>query len=73
MTFVMLAVVMLDNFCIINVLYFSIVAVINFNQSTYTVNEDNGYVYPVLVLSKPYQSYTIRIEDDSISASSELH
>ena len=32
-------------------------ATINFNQSTYTVNESSGYVYPVLVLSKPFTSY----------------
>ena len=53
-------------------MYFSTVATINFNQSVYTVNEDIDYVYPVLVLSKPYQGYTIRIADDSISATSEL-
>lgn len=48
------------------------VATINFNQSTYTVTEDNGYVYPVLVLSKPYEGYNLRIGSTSRTASGEL-
>ena len=34
-------------------IYCSIVTTVNFDQSTYIVDEDNGPVQPVLVLSNP--------------------
>ena len=54
-------------------LAFVIVTTVNFNQSAYSVYENDGYVQPVLVLSKPYSSdFTITIREDSGTASGEL-
>ena len=53
-------------------LAFLIVTTVNFNQSTYSVYENDGYVQPVLVLTKPYSiDFTITIQEDSITASGE--
>ena len=47
---------------------------ISFNQSTYSVYENNGPVQPVLVLSKPSSvGFAVIVRDYSITASSELH
>jgi len=39
---------------------------VKFNQSTYSVKEDNGSVEPVLVLSNPSSTdITVQVRDDS--------
>ena len=48
------------------------VTTISFNQSTFTVNESSGYVYPVLVLSSPYSAggyygSGVRIQDHRVT------
>ena len=46
---------------------------ISFNQSTYSVYENDGFVQPVLVLSSPYSiDFTVRIRENSITAYGEL-
>ena len=50
-----------------------VVTTVNFNQSTYSVNENSGYIYPVLVLSKPYSvNFYVRITAGSVTARGEL-
>ena len=44
----------------------------SFNQSTYSVNEDDGSVQPVLVLSNPSSTnITIQVKETSGAATSE--
>ena len=42
---------------------------LRFNQTVYRVNEDNGIVHPVLVLSNP-SSYdvTVQVSDTEVNA-----
>ena len=51
--------------------YLLVDIVLRFNQTVYSVNEDDGIVQPVLVLSNP-SSYdvTIQVNDDEITATS---
>ena len=45
---------------------------VNFSQSTYSVNEDDGVVQPVLVLSNPSSAnITVRVRDNSNNATGE--
>ena len=45
---------------------------VSFSQSTYSVNEDDGSVQPVLVLSTPSSTdITVQVRDDSNTATGE--
>ena len=45
---------------------------VNFSQSTYSVNEDDGVVQPVLVLSNQSSTnITVRVRDNSNNATGE--
>ena len=57
------------NSLICSYLYLLADIVLKFNQPIYVVNEDDGIVQPVLVLSNP-SSYdvTIQVNDDEIYA-----
>ena len=45
---------------------------VNFNQSTYSVNEDAGLAQPVLVLSNPSSTdITVQVRDTQNTATSE--
>ena len=51
-------------------LAFLIVTTVSFNQSAYSAYENDGYVQPILVLTKPYSSdLTVTIRADSVTAS----
>ena len=44
---------------------------INFSQSSYSVNEDDGVVQPELILSNPSSNtFTIQVISNNITASS---
>ena len=48
---------------------FLIVTTISFNQSTYSVYENNGPVQPVLVLSNPLSvDIDVQVRDSSVAA-----
>ena len=58
--------------CIINDI-FEIVPTINFNQSTYSVDEDDGPAQPVLVLSNPISlDIIVQVRDSSGTAARKL-
>ena len=45
---------------------------VSFGQSTYSVNEDDGLVQPVLVLSNPSSTnITVQVRDNSNNATGE--
>ena len=45
---------------------------VSFSQSTYSVNEDDGLVQPVLVLSNPSSTnITVQVRDTSNTATGE--
>ena len=49
-----------------------IAANISFNESTYSVNEDNGSIQPILVLSNPSSTdITVQVIDYNDTATSE--
>ena len=53
-----------------NTYIFSLVVVINFNQSTYIVNENDGLAQPELILSNPSVfDITLQIRDINIGLS----
>ena len=58
-------------YIVVYALYLLVDIVLRFNQTVYRVNEDDGVVHPVLVLSNP-SSYdvTIQVIDDEITATS---
>ena len=52
--------------------YLNVVPMISFDQSTYTVNEDDGPAQPVLVLSNPSSTdITVQVRSNDITATGE--
>ena len=57
---------------IVRIWLIEIVAIVHFSQSTYSVNEDDGVVQPVLVLSNPSSTdITVQVRDNSNTATGE--
>ena len=51
---------------------FTIAITVTFNQSTYSVDEDNGLVQPVLILSNPSSTdITVQVITDDNTATGE--
>ena len=63
----------MDNKYVLTKIYCLFPAItVNFNQSTYSVNEDAGPVQPVLVLSNPSSTdITVQVRDTQNTATSE--
>ena len=54
------------------ILSLNLVVTISFNQSTYSVDEDDGPAQPVLVLSNPSSTdITVQVFDNDATATSE--
>ena len=53
-------------------IFLTIDITVSFNQSTYSVDEDDGPVQPVLVLSNPSSTdITVQVRSNDITATSE--
>ena len=54
------------------IIYHYLVITVNFNQSTYSVDEDDGPAQPVLVLSNPSSTdITVQVRSIDITATGE--
>ena len=57
---------------LLNSFYLLSVIMVKFSQSTYSVNEDDGLVQPVLVLSNPSSTdITVQVRDNSNTTTGE--